>query len=36
MSGTHDLPWPKMWRQRGVATYNGGVSVSDDGGRTWR
>jgi len=36
MSGTHDLPRPKMWRQRGVAGYNGGVAVSDDGGRTWR
>jgi len=35
MSGTHDLPRPKMWRQRGVATYNGGVYVSDDGGCTW-
>jgi len=36
MSGTHDLPRPKMWRQRGVANYRGGVAVSDDGGRTWR
>jgi len=36
MSGTHDLPRSKMWRQRGVGTYNGGVSVSDDGGRTCR
>ena len=35
-SGTHDLPRPKMWRQRGVANYNGGVAISDDGGRTWR
>jgi photosystem II stability/assembly factor-like uncharacterized protein len=36
MSGTHDLPRPKMWRQRGVGGYNGGVGISDDGGRTWR
>jgi photosystem II stability/assembly factor-like uncharacterized protein len=36
MSGVHDLPRPKMWRRRSVTTYNGGVTVSDDGGRTWR
>jgi photosystem II stability/assembly factor-like uncharacterized protein len=36
MSGIHDLPRPKMWRDRAVTTYNGGVTVSDDGGRTWR
>jgi photosystem II stability/assembly factor-like uncharacterized protein len=36
MSGIHDLPRPKMWRGRSSAQYNGGVSVSDDGGRTWR
>jgi photosystem II stability/assembly factor-like uncharacterized protein len=34
-SGTHDLPRPKMWRHTSVATYQGGVSRSDDGGRTW-
>ena len=31
----HDLPRPKMWRQRSVSTYNGGVCRSDDGGRSW-
>ena len=36
MSGTHDLPRPKMWRARGVANYKGGVCVSVDGGRNWK
>jgi photosystem II stability/assembly factor-like uncharacterized protein len=36
VSGVHDLPRPKMWRNRPVATYRGGVCRSDDGGRTWR
>jgi photosystem II stability/assembly factor-like uncharacterized protein len=36
MSGTHDLPRPKMWRNRTPETYQGGVARSDDGGRTWR
>jgi photosystem II stability/assembly factor-like uncharacterized protein len=36
MSGTHDLPRPKMWRNRSPETYDGGVARSDDGGRTWR
>lgn len=36
MSGTHDLPRPKMWRRNSPARYRGGVAVSDDGGRTWR
>jgi photosystem II stability/assembly factor-like uncharacterized protein len=35
MSGTHDLPRPKMWRAQSVTTYRGGVCVSTDGGRTW-
>ena len=34
-SGTHDLPRPKMWRQRDPARYRGGVGISRDGGRTW-
>jgi photosystem II stability/assembly factor-like uncharacterized protein len=34
-SGTHDLPRPKMWRRRDPATYEGGVAVSTDGGRSW-
>ena len=36
MSGTHDLPRPKMWRRTDPAQFRGGVCVSDDGGRTWR
>jgi photosystem II stability/assembly factor-like uncharacterized protein len=36
MSGTHDLPRPKMWRRRPTASYRGGVVISDDGGRTWQ
>ncbi|MCX6619726.1 MAG: hypothetical protein NTY38_01335 [Acidobacteria bacterium] len=36
MSGTHDLPRPKMWRRGGTARYRGGVVRSDDGGVTWR
>jgi photosystem II stability/assembly factor-like uncharacterized protein len=34
-SGTHDLPRPKMWRNRDPETYRGGVGISHDGGRTW-
>ncbi len=36
MSGVHDLPRPKMWRSRSPSTYNGGVCLSDDGGRSWK
>ena len=36
MSGTHDLPRPKMWRHTDVMRYRGGMCVSIDGGRTWR
>ena len=36
MSGTHDLPRPKMWRARSPESYTGGVAATDDGGRTWR
>ncbi len=36
MSGTHDLPRPKMWRRTSPSSYKGGVVRSDDGGRTWR
>lgn len=35
MSGTHDLPRPKMWRRTPVARFRGGVCRSDDGGETW-
>jgi photosystem II stability/assembly factor-like uncharacterized protein len=36
MSGTHDLPRPKMWRTASPERYRGGVARSDDGGKTWR
>jgi photosystem II stability/assembly factor-like uncharacterized protein len=35
-SGTHDLPRPKMWRKRSSSKFEGGVCISDDGGRTWK
>lgn len=35
MSGTHDLPRPKMWRHTSTAKYEGGVCFSTDGGRSW-
>jgi photosystem II stability/assembly factor-like uncharacterized protein len=34
-SWTHDLPRPKMWRNRKQLNYRGGVCRSDDGGKTW-
>ena len=34
-SGTHDLPRPKMWRHTSVTKYEGGVCLSEDGGKTW-
>jgi photosystem II stability/assembly factor-like uncharacterized protein len=36
MSGTHDLPRPKMWRRTAVTKYKGGVCSSVDGGHTWK
>ena len=36
MSGTHDLPRPKMWRRNGIANYKGGVLQTEDGGKTWK
>ena len=36
VSGTHDLPRPKMWRTTGVKDYLGGVVISEDGGKSWR
>jgi photosystem II stability/assembly factor-like uncharacterized protein len=36
MSGTHDLPRPKMWRRMSPESYKGGVVMSEDGGLTWR
>lgn len=36
MSGTHDLPRPKMWRKSGTDQYEGGVLLSEDAGKTWK
>jgi photosystem II stability/assembly factor-like uncharacterized protein len=36
MSGTHDLPRPKMFRKNNVATYKGGILVTENSGRTWQ
>ena len=36
MSGTHDLPRPKMWRRTGVTNYKGGVLMTEDAGKTWQ
>ncbi len=35
-SGTHDLPRPKMWRNRSPRSFTGGVAVSSDGGNHWQ
>ena len=35
-SGTHDLPRPKMWRNRSPRSFAGGVAVSSDGGNHWQ
>jgi photosystem II stability/assembly factor-like uncharacterized protein len=34
-AGPHDLPRPKMWRNRNVSEYTGGVATSTDGGKAW-
>jgi len=36
MSKTHDLPRPKMWLRKSPSEYDGGVVLSEDGGKTWR
>jgi photosystem II stability/assembly factor-like uncharacterized protein len=36
MSRNHDLPRPKMWRNRNMEDYEGGVLISDDSGKTWK
>jgi len=36
MSDVHDLPRPKMWRRTGVAGYEGGILVTEDGGKSWQ
>ena len=35
MSYVHDLPRPKMWRRASPERYDGGVCLSEDGGKTW-
>jgi photosystem II stability/assembly factor-like uncharacterized protein len=35
MSNVHDLPRPKMFRRNGVTGYEGGILVSQDGGKSW-
>jgi photosystem II stability/assembly factor-like uncharacterized protein len=34
-SATHDLPRPKMWRNRNPDSYEGGVAFSTDGAQHW-
>ena len=36
MSGTHDLPRPKMFRKNGTTGYKGGIVVTEDGGKSWK
>jgi photosystem II stability/assembly factor-like uncharacterized protein len=36
MSGTHDLPRPKMFRKSGTGSYKGGIVLTEDGGKTWK
>ena len=36
MSYVHDLPRPKMWRHASPGHYDGGVCISNDGGKTWQ
>jgi photosystem II stability/assembly factor-like uncharacterized protein len=37
MSRAHDLPRPKMWRRAGsLENFDGGVCLSEDGGKTWQ
>lgn len=35
MSGSHDLPRPKMFRRNGTKNFKGGIVMTDDGGATW-
>jgi len=36
MSGTHDLPRPKMFRRNGTKGYRGGILITNDSGKTWQ
>ncbi|MBK8500838.1 MAG: hypothetical protein IPL46_00760 [Saprospiraceae bacterium] len=35
MSPIHDIPRPKMWRNRDMSEYTGGIVMSENGGTTW-
>jgi photosystem II stability/assembly factor-like uncharacterized protein len=35
MSDVHDLPRPKMWRRNGISGYEGGILVTENGGKSW-
>lgn len=35
-ANAHDLPRTKMFGDNGFGSYNGGVAISDDYGRTWK
>lgn len=35
MSGTHDLPRPKMFRKNGVNGFKGGILRTENNGKTW-
>lgn len=36
MSAVHDLPRPKMWRRTDISGFEGGILVTEDGGKSWR
>ncbi len=36
VSGIHDIPRPKMWRNMDMGRYTGGVVMSENGGTTWK
>jgi len=36
MSGSHDLPRPKMWEKHGISKFKGGILMSDNGGESWK
>jgi photosystem II stability/assembly factor-like uncharacterized protein len=35
-SGQHDLPEPKTWRKKPPSAWEGGICMSEDGGKSWR
>ena len=36
MSGSHDLPRPKMFRKRGTADFKGGILETGNSGKSWK